>query len=943
LPVRWLHLSDIHESKRDGHLRRRMYANILEEVKRQNPPDLVFLTGDLAFAGKESEYLSLECDFIAPLKELLPRETPIFMVPGNHDLDRERSTNPRAWFEKPGEAERFQSTGDQGAIFRKDVLLPRFAAYSAFDRRTSAWGSAWLESEAGSVSWSQKIGSTQVAVVGLNTAWLSHDDHDWGKLTPGRQMIDAALSAADKANPDLLFVLGHHPIEALVGDGDDSDGQRFRERLKQKKAIYLHGHRHATATGRIGYEARSALTIQAPSAYQAHDKPRWRNGLIWAEARPAEGRAVLEPRIWNEETSEYNWDIGAGYEADQIKGQQAFAVALPGSAPPVSVETPMFAAPEGWEIVDGADIQKIRADPPSREMMAAFFDGFNPTWRLALAENVKPRAIMERLTARLRVAHGGASRPIVLLLSGAGGEGKSTAVLQTAADLLCASDQHWICLHRHAAFATAPQDFLANLPIRSGVAWLIAADDADNIGEALILALKSLGPRTDVHLLLAARDSEWQAKHLAPGRWAQVADFHVETLRGLSLPDARRIVEGWAAWGDDAMGKLKGSDVETASKTLVGLAYDLAARPQEGALLGALLGARHGDDMRGHVRKLLLGLSPEPVVGKRSLRDIYVMVAAMHAENQLYLTHAVLAGAAGCEVNELEAKALRVLRREAMLDAGDTYVLTRHRRIAEEACAVLREENYDIDQWYPVLARTALRRSLAGLPTPEIGAWRIELPEYFVGEEGRWPVAREIAKALYEAAPADVHRAAVYSSILRRTGCPALAMRMLRDRIGKLPVDRGLFYEWSSVAGAIGEAGIDAWSAGKSLADDKELLSPKQCKLSLSGAAAAFRSLFKMQADRRFLVAEVACGRLGMALDERDDKATRIFEGSIRLGVHHGVPKLSSEVLVDAIRSAVVLGSYEIEAREDQAFFEDAFGDPENFSYRQLLELTRAG
>src|SRR5579859_8305019 len=99
-------------------------------------------------------------------------------------------------------------------------------------------------------------------------------------------------------------------------------------------------------------------------------------------------------------------------------------------------------------------------------MMAAFFDGFNPTWRLALAENVKPRAIMERLTARLRVAHGGASRPIVLLLSGAGGEGKSTAVLQTAADLLCASDRHWICLHRHAAFATAPQDFLANLPIR---------------------------------------------------------------------------------------------------------------------------------------------------------------------------------------------------------------------------------------------------------------------------------------------------------------------------------------------------------------------------------------------------------------------------------------------------------------------------------------------
>ena len=42
------------------------------------------------------------------------------------------------------------------------------------------------------------------------------------------------------------------------------------------------------------------------------------------------------------------------------------------------------------------------------------------------------------------------------------------------------------------------------------------------------------------------------------------------------------------------------------------------------------------------------------------------MVAAMHAENQLYLSRAVLAFALGCDADELERKALLPLRREAM-------------------------------------------------------------------------------------------------------------------------------------------------------------------------------------------------------------------------------------------------------------------------------------
>jgi hypothetical protein len=71
-----------------------------------------------------------------------------------------------------------------------------------------------------------------------------------------------------------------------------------------------------------------------------------------------------------------------------------------------------------------------------------------------------------------------------------------------------------------------------------------------------------------------------------------------------------------------------------------------------------LLMTRHGEDINAHVRTMLHGLGSNPVVRNFSLRDIYAMVAAMHAENQLYLSRSVLAYALGCDPEELERSVL---------------------------------------------------------------------------------------------------------------------------------------------------------------------------------------------------------------------------------------------------------------------------------------------
>ncbi len=348
--IRWLHISDIHERKRDEHHRQHMFDEIIEKGIKGNPaPDMVFLTGDMAFAGEESEYLSLEEKFIKPLKTVLPAGCPVFTIPGNHDVNRKQALEPHLWFDKPGLAAQFHSTDSSGALFRRQLLLPRFAAYAAFDLRVSAWpspsGSSWLASEVGSTWWSKKINGKMVAVVGINTAWLCQDEHDYGRLTPGRELLHAALSEARKSNPDLLIVLGHHPLSTMIGDGDYADSDRVQMRLEQANAIYLHGHRHRSNSGRLGYGKRQVLTIQAPSAYQAHDNPRWRNGLMWGEANITAGSLIIQPRIWNEDTSEFNWDTGAGYEEDQAKERQGYRVALPGHQQTGFVATPTYSPP----------------------------------------------------------------------------------------------------------------------------------------------------------------------------------------------------------------------------------------------------------------------------------------------------------------------------------------------------------------------------------------------------------------------------------------------------------------------------------------------------------------------------------------------------------------------------------------------------------------------
>ena len=276
--------------------------------------------------------------------------------------------------------------------------------------------------------------------------------------------------------------------------------------------------------------------------------------------------------------------------------------------------------------------------------------------------------------------------------------------------------------------------------------------------------------------------------------------------------------------------------MSTAAKALHGHANEHAARPGEGALLGALLLLRFGEELKERVRGFLAPLKGKQGVDNYSLIDIYAMIAAMHRENQLYLTRTVLAFALGCEEATLD-RALGFLQREAMLDSGETYLLTRHRRIAEAACETLEDEGYGLNRWYAFLARAALHEFRKNhSANPDIAKWTYDLPSYFVRKGERfWPVARSIAQELFELEGNDARLLVNYSRVLRETNTPGPAMDLLKEKAKPFKADRSVVYEWSVVAGAIEDYGLNIWLAARSLADGDAQLTNKDAKLILAG------------------------------------------------------------------------------------------------------------
>jgi hypothetical protein len=219
----WIHLSDWHQKEgnfdrnvvRDALLADiRNRSKISEELEKL---DFAVFSGDLAFAGKDSEYKLARTEFIDPVLEACRLTTDQFLiVPGNHDFDRTIAADLNIGLARFADRQILADTFKNPD--RKNITLSPMAAFSRFiislNRASplSAYGCRHV---------ADLHSGMKVAFLCLNSAWLCGRNRDvdgevddYGQLIVGEPQIEEAL--AGLSGCDLVVGILHHPFQWLA-------------------------------------------------------------------------------------------------------------------------------------------------------------------------------------------------------------------------------------------------------------------------------------------------------------------------------------------------------------------------------------------------------------------------------------------------------------------------------------------------------------------------------------------------------------------------------------------------------------------------------------------------------------------------------------------------------------------------------------------------------
>jgi calcineurin-like phosphoesterase family protein len=786
MSINWLHLSDFHVGQ-DGYGQKQLFKELLSHVREQKSkgvvPDYVFITGDLAHYGLQAEYEVFNESFLDPLQKLIGNNIieRTFSVPGNHDVNRRKA---------PGfSQDKFLNTQNQyfdptaEGLGARSTILERFAAFSANDQ-TPMLGE-WINSAEGAYHFIDVTRS--LGIVGINTAWLCEGDKDEKHLSPGKPLVENALENIKDCS--IKIVLGHHPLDWFA-----TEHRRQIEALFGKNnVIYLHGHLHESWVAPQYGSGQPFLSIQSGAAFQAREHPIYKNGLLWASIDLKDDIIKLQPRSWN--TNNQDWSISEAFPENNRNGD-IWEFALPGKKKlqnPVKKDKP---APTlaGWAIKDVEVLNQYYKLLDS-EIAVKYFDGAIPDWQIALSSSIPRRRIVSKLSAYFSDINQRYT-PLVIALIGAGCEGKSTAILQAAYEII-KGNENWRILRRGVETnPVVPEEIIPLLS--DDKYWLIILDDAENSVDGIANLIKRLPSqlKNKVHFLLASRDSDWDSKYNQS--FSRIdCSFSKERLSGLIEEDAQQIVRCWSQYGDEGLGELRCINLEQRANELI-TASKRDEFAQGSAFFGALLKVRYGDDLNSHAKKMLERLAKRVLPTGGTLQDALIYIASMDAIGMHFLSRSVLAFALDCPENQLRKFILQPLGEEAAATSTSDYVFTRHPLIAKTIMSVVVDEYGEDDEAiYTKLVSSALDLRESEF-VPELGSWRYKIADYFF-DNGRKNLAVKIVNVLRSREPNDARAFTKIAHLYRRAQQPETALSLYYEKIDYLTVglDRRLYDDWS--------------------------------------------------------------------------------------------------------------------------------------------------
>jgi 3',5'-cyclic AMP phosphodiesterase CpdA len=291
----WLHISDLHFHASQAYDADVVLRELLQDVAQRFEqdglrPDLILASGDLAFSGKPDEYTAARHFFDRLLAATGLSKERLFLVPGNHDIDRDLISR--------GAQSIADSLADRSSVNAilsnpgdRQLMFARFGGYADFVNGYLD-GQRPFDDEAYFYVHSLPLAGVQVALLGLNSAWLARGgEGDYGKLALGERQVRTALDRAEDA--DLKIALLHHPFDWLHDfDRDDCEAM-----LTDRCDFILHGHLHRTAATQLVSPDGAATVMACGACYETREYP---NGYNFVRLDLGAGQGTAFLRTWSD-------------------------------------------------------------------------------------------------------------------------------------------------------------------------------------------------------------------------------------------------------------------------------------------------------------------------------------------------------------------------------------------------------------------------------------------------------------------------------------------------------------------------------------------------------------------------------------------------------------------------------------------------------------------
>lgn len=549
----------------------------------------------------------------------------------------------------------------------------------------------------------------------------------------------------------------------------------------------------------------------------------------------------------------------------------------------------------GWQLVTKTFLETL---PPLTDPQAIqYFDGAVPTWRHAISPLIPRRGDAAVLSGRIVDWASNPASSAMQLIRAAGGEGKSTMMLQAAADAVSNSGVQVIS--RSIRDASLHPDQVEALDQTKQ--WLLLIDDAENIIDdlwACIDRLHSLG-RANVFFLIAARDYDWRRAGGDRKGWATKLSHQKDLiLTGLSSDDAARVVNAWETLGEAglrALGQVANSEART--KKLLKSVRDQNSRRGNGSFFGGLLATRFSPEgLIDHVVALMEPLRKQDIEGgSGTLYDALVFIANCHAVGMPGLDRRVLGELSDLQEFRVSSSIATPLGRELGAAESRDFVLTRHKSVAE-AVVVAAETRFDgnLDEvWAKLIKMTvSLQSALRFDPkfhggVVHAGANLMRNLPKGISADRRAEIGIIAAKKAMELISDRVDQVIDLARAMRLAKNAIGASELLKVNFANLrsKVDydehvRGYIYEWGTAAGNVGGISAQAQSAWLDCFSLSDALSVEvtklQIKMSCAGLGVALGQLSQDDPDGIFALGRRAATHLGW-LSDPDPRTAGFF------------------------------------------------------------------